>query len=158
MERLKGRATYLRLLLRQHLHSSMERLKGGLEAAARLSWWRFTFQYGEIKSPAQFWHRRHLTDLHSSMERLKVIRSALSSIALSWFTFQYGEIKSLQHPCYAPITQTFTFQYGEIKSFQFSAYVSTTRTFTFQYGEIKSAQTTAERNPHHAIYIPVWRD
>ena len=59
----------------------------------------FTFQYGEIKSPA---------------DKLPYRKGHK-------FTFQYGEIKS--HSTYLTVPQDwlFTFQYGEIKRFDYSA-------------------------------------
>ena len=59
----------------KHLHSSMERLKGIRKSISMVTTVKFTFQYGEIKSPAFPAGRAGRRYLHSSMERLKAAQS-----------------------------------------------------------------------------------
>ena len=72
----------------------MERLKGAVSQRGGGQLARFTFQYGEIKSP----------------------RASALNRSECEFTFQYGEIKRHGIKVSVRELKTFTFQYGEIKS------------------------------------------
>ena len=68
MDRLKDCTRYVKATQKEHLHSSMDRLKG------------YEFEHRESS----------IQNLHSSMDRLKAVAIAVFSIAVDTFTFQYG--------------------------------------------------------------------